>query len=945
MVCREMLDSQRFLSQMGQEWDDRVSHDYRYWMSDGVQDDEAMWQTGRRDLESLIQDLDPTSNKAKTFLELGCGVGRLLKSAAEKFGSVIGVDISGQAIAQAKKLLADISNVNLIQGDGDTLSQLNSNSIDIAVSFASLCSIPASVTASYFAELARVVRPNGELKLQVYLGQEQIPEREDTLGIRSYDRTRFENAARAAGFDLISINELKLHFEVSDKDLEIIAAVVSLKRNLNSPETAKNILLKLISEAEKSSGTWLGSETAYQMSLSRADALLSQGDFERARDALELAVRSYSKVEPEILQLLTELRAIAWKNAEEKKRTKVITSLADYRDGSNYLEANLEELRKINPALAEQLKAEPSKNVTIQSSSSGDLIVQVGGTPLDNTEKPVKAAQLWVERTLQKESSKSIASLMVIGFATGYHIEHLCKQSQQSISVYEPNVDLLRVVFRVRDLRLVIGRLKSLSTSEAEVLSLFESNSEYPELLIYPQSQLVSRNEIQSIKAAFFSKRGRTELKPNIAVVGPIYGGTLPITHSTARALGSMGQRARCLDMSPFHRGYFDLEGFVRNRARKDNLQSHYVEMLSQIVLESISESPVDIVICLAQAPLSARVLTELRSRGIITVMWFVEDCSRFTAWKHISQYFDYMFLIQNGDVLSQVEAAGAGRAIYLPTACEPAVQKPLSIDEIGDSKRWGSELSFVGAGYNNRQQMFASLANRDFKIWGTEWSQLPPFDRLVQEGGRRISPEEYVKIFNASKINLNLHSSMERDGVEPHGDFVNPRTFELASCGAFQLVDERKLLPEVFEVGKEIITFTDYKELEDKADYYLAHPEERKIIATRARQRALRDHTYEKRLEQMLGHIYADRYEDLKSRSQANPWNKTLKAAKKYPELYKRLEKVYNRGDDPKMQSLISDIQTQSGKLTEEELKLLFVWHVGQSVETMENTRAGRVK
>lgn len=945
MVYRGMSDSQKFLSQMGKEWDDRVSHDYRYWMSDGVQDDEAMWQTGQRDLSSLLEDLDSNSNKTKTLLDLGCGVGRLLKSASKTFGLVIGVDVSGQAILQAKKLLSDIPNIKLIQGDGDSLSQIASGTIDTAVSFASLCSIPASITAAYFAELGRVMRSEGDLRLQVYLGKEQIPEREDTLRIRSYDRMRFEDAANAAGFDLISVKELELHFEVSDQDSQMIASVVSLKRNLKIPESSQTILSKLISETEKSSDVWLGSETAYQMSLSRADALLSQGDFVRARDALELAVRSYSKAEPEILQLLSELRAIAWKNAEEDKRAKVNVLTTDSDLGTNYLAANLAALRRINFVLAEQLEAEPSNNVTTQSSASGEIIVQLSGSPLDNTEKPVKAAQLWVERSLQQDRAKSSSSLLVVGFATGYHLEHLCQKSEKEISVYEPNLDLLRLVFRVRDLRSVISRLKSISNSEAEVLSLFESDSEQPDLLIHPQSQLVSRNEIQSIKAAFFSKRGRAELKPNIAVVGPIYGGTLPITHSTARALSGMGQRARCLDMSPFHRGYFDLEGFVRNRSRKDNLQSHYVEMLSQIVLESITESPVDIVICLAQAPLSARVLTELRNRGIITAMWFVEDCSRFTAWKHISQYFDYMFLIQNGDVLSQVEAAGAGKAIYLPTACEPAVQRPLTIDEIGDTKRWGSELSFVGAGYNNRQQMFASLANRDFKIWGTEWSQLPPFDRLVQEQGRRIAPEEYVKIFNSSKINLNLHSSMERDGVEPHGDFVNPRTFELASCGAFQLVDERKLLPELFEIGKEMITFSDYKEMEDKADYYLAHPEERKIIATRARQRALRDHTYEKRLEQMLGHIYADRYEELKTRAQASPWNKTLKAAKKYPELYKRLEKVYNRGDDPKMQSLISDIQTQSGKLTEEELKLLFVWHVGQSVETMENTRAGRGK
>jgi len=941
-----MAGSEDLLVRMGKEWDERVFHDYRYWMSDGVQDDEAMWQTGRRDLASLIDNLNAESNKSKTFLDLGCGVGRLLKSAAEHFGRVIGIDVSGQAIQQAKKLLGDISNLKLILGDGNSLEQIEDQSIDIAVSFAAVCSIPASVTAAYLNELGRVIKQDGELKIQLYLGQEYIPEREDTLGVRCYDQSRFEDAVKSAGFDLVSVKELKLHFEVSDKESQMIASVVALKRNSKSPQSSEDILVKLISGTEKSSEVWLGSETAYQMSLSRADELLSLGDFERAKAALELAVGSYSKVEPEILQLLTELRALAWKDAQEKKRILDDVQVSTNSTAqSNYLEENLIALRRLNPTLAELLKSEPTSNVSTQRSTSGEIVAEISGSPLDNTEKPIKAAQLWVERSLPKDKTKSSDSLLVTGFATGYHLEQLIEKSEQSINVFEPNLDLLRLVFQIRDLRKILTGINSLFTNEIEVISFFESSKELPDLLIHPQSQLVSRNEIQSIKTLFYSKRGRSELKPNIAVVGPIYGGTLPITHSTARALSEMGQRARCLDMSPFHRGYFDLEGFVRDRSRKDSLQSHYVEMLSQIVLESISESPVDIVICLAQAPLSARVLTELRSRGIITVMWFVEDCSRFTAWKHIAQYFDYMFLIQKGAVLSQVEAAGAGKAIYLPTACEPAVQRPLCPEEIGDSQRWGSELSFVGAGYNNRQQMFASLANRDFKIWGTEWSKMPPFDRLVQEQGRRISPEEYVKIFNASKINLNLHSSMERDGVEPNGDFVNPRTFELASCGAFQLVDERTLLPEVFEIGKEIVTFSDYKEMEEKANYYLAHPEERKIIATRARQRALKDHTYEKRLEQMLGHIYADRYEDLKARAQASPWSKTLKAAKKYPGLHKRLQKVYERGEDPKMQGLVADIQAQSGKLTEEELKLLFIWHVRQSVDTMQETRSGRGK
>ena len=64
------------------------------------------------------------------------------------------------------------------------------------------------------------------------------------------------------------------------------------------------------------------------------------------------------------------------------------------------------------------------------------------------------------------------------------------------------------------------------------------------------------------------------------------------------------------------------------------------------------------------------------------------------------------------------------------------------------------------------------------------------------------------MKIYNASKININLHSSLQTTDLVSRGDFVNPRTFELAAAGAFQLVDERSLLGELFGAD-ELATFT----------------------------------------------------------------------------------------------------------------------------------------
>jgi spore maturation protein CgeB len=345
--------------------------------------------------------------------------------------------------------------------------------------------------------------------------------------------------------------------------------------------------------------------------------------------------------------------------------------------------------------------------------------------------------------------------------------------------------------------------------------------------------------------------------------------------------------------------------------------------------------------ICMAQAPLTDQTLTELRKRGIITVLWFVEDYMRFRTWKVLAPYYDFIFTIQRGDCISAIKAAGCQEVHYLPTAADPNVHMPLKLSE-EERQRWGSEVSFVGAGYHNRQQTFAALANLPFKIWGTEWPECRPFDRLVQEKGRRLAPEEYVKIFNASKVNLNLHSSTERDGVEPGGDFINPRTFELAACGVFQLVDTRTLLPELLTPGRDLVTFENTEELKTKIDYYLQHDEERERIARQSRETVLQRHTYQHRLKEMLSVIYSSRMEQLKRREAVSPWKRILERSRKFPELERRCQAAFNRGEEPGLDGLVSDIVTGQGSLTETEQMLLFLFHISKQIIRMKKEELG---
>jgi spore maturation protein CgeB len=170
----------------------------------------------------------------------------------------------------------------------------------------------------------------------------------------------------------------------------------------------------------------------------------------------------------------------------------------------------------------------------------------------------------------------------------------------------------------------------------------------------------------------------------------------------------------------------------------------------------------------------------------------------------------------------------------------------------------------------------------------------------------------------------------------------LNPRTFELAACGAFQLVDERELLSECFKVGEEIVTFSSVADLKDKIEYYRDRPEERRRIAARARERVLREHTYEKRLEQMLTLIYATSYQKLRSREQSSPWSEMIRRAEFDSELKNRCERAFARGEEPILDGLIADIATGQGQLTDTEQKLLFLFHVRKQIVRMEHEGAG---
>ena len=341
-----------------------------------------------------------------------------------------------------------------------------------------------------------------------------------------------------------------------------------------------------------------------------------------------------------------------------------------------------------------------------------------------------------------------------------------------------------------------------------------------------------------------------------ILVVLPLYGGSLPVGRFCVSALREMGHIVEVFDAPAFHPTYQSLDTLRVTSDRMEYLQNSYLQFVSQAVAAKVETFEPDLVLALAQAPMTHQTLKRLQRDKVVTAMWFVEDFRLFTYWQSYAPFYDVFAVIQKEPFFEQLAEIGVQSPLYLPLAAHPPFHRPLELSGV-EQRKYGSDVSFMGAGYPNRRLAFREMAGLDFKIWGTEWEGDHVLEPYVQLKGARVTSEECVKIFNATKVNLNLHSSVQVEELVGKGDFINPRTFEVAACGAFQLVDERSLMPEAF-APDELATFTNIAELKEMVSHFLVNPEERRAVAQKGRKRVLADHTYTARMHTLLDFTFS---------------------------------------------------------------------------------------
>jgi len=589
---------------------------------------------------------------------------------------------------------------------------------------------------------------------------------------------------------------------------------------------------------------------------------------------------------------------------------------------------NLNWLQKTNPVLMTLAQAPISGEVVVQPSRKGAPTLAVGGVQIHSSYDPVGEAEKMAASTL--ESIPAGNAIILCGLGLGYFAEAILKKTSASLAIVEADPAILPAAVDQ-------GVLATLGDStllvDARPVGVLEAVRAFAEraggwskvsFIQHPPSVKRFPNYYAELEALAKAQSAASSGPMRILVVTPMYGGSLPIARYCASAFKRLGHHVETLDNSIYDDARQQIESVSRDRRHKAMLGDLLMTLMSETISAKALDTSVDLVWLVAQSPMSAQVSAGLKKHQIPTAYWFVEEWQYREYWKDVATRFDYFFTIQDSGFLKALARLGVTRARKLDLAADPEVHRPLELDA-DELREFGSDLSHVGAGFRNRRQVFSGLTGYDFKLWGNDWDDPGLLKRHLQHDGARVSTSDMVKIFNASKINLNLHSSQFHDGVNPDGDYLNPRSFEIAASGGFQISDNRRDLPLLFKRDEEIAVFDNARDIAPMIEHYLNHPEERKQIAEAGYRRVLADHTYDLRMAEALSYISAFEPKRASTRH-PNHIDNLIGEAEGDPELLALLEEMRGAGVVT-LDQIVERIRKQDGELNKAEMIFLLMY------------------
>ncbi len=213
---------------------------------------------------------------------------------------------------------------------------------------------------------------------------------------------------------------------------------------------------------------------------------------------------------------------------------------------------------------------------------------------------------------------------------------------------------------------------------------------------------------------------------------------------------------------------------------------------------------------------------------------------------------FDLYLSFTGGGVLRELEQQwGARLARPLYGCVDPEVHARVPARE-----EFSCLLSYMGTYAADRQDKVDALflepvrrrPKSRFLLAGSLYPRhwVWPENMLLLD---HVAPADHPALYSSSRMTLNI----TRDGMARYGYCPSGRFFEAAACSTPLITDYWEGLEHFFTPGEELFVVRDAEDVLSAVD---CSDEHLKMIAQRARERTLGEHTGDRRARELLGHF-----------------------------------------------------------------------------------------
>lgn len=303
----------------------------------------------------------------------------------------------------------------------------------------------------------------------------------------------------------------------------------------------------------------------------------------------------------------------------------------------------------------------------------------------------------------------------------------------------------------------------------------------------------------------------------------------------------------------------FEQNGLVTIKHEHDNLRamkgrhpnplkafraSLKLNRLNKKVIQKVHMEKPDYILVINSEPLFPETVHILKKQCPCAV-WLVDGYNYLEFLPEAINAYDHQLVFEPTDTRY------LPKAHYLNYGADPHHYHPDGLDKLYD-------LTFVGNGHENRLPILDRIAliseqyPWNFAVFGKfQWFLSSRRGRLYRRKyphlaecikiNRIMNPLEINRIYNQSRLNLNIHHEQSVQGV-------NPRTFEIPASGSCMLVDRQPLLPDYLIEGQECLAYDNLDELINVVNQYIHNKTALDNIAHSGYQKVIQNHTFKNR-------------------------------------------------------------------------------------------------